>query len=94
MQVSLAIRRGYIPYKSQTANTKTSVLGLNWTENTCISSLFAVFSDFLSRQIIETANGEGRLQCCREMFAEEYKLYCNALNRSCQMQKNCQNLFF
>ncbi len=29
VQVSLAIRGGYVPEKSQTANNKTCILGLN-----------------------------------------------------------------
>ena len=46
VQVSLAIRGGYISYKSLTANTKTSVLGLIYAKNSSYPSLFAVFSDF------------------------------------------------
>ena len=29
IKVSLAIRGGYVPYKSQTPNTKTGIFGLN-----------------------------------------------------------------
>ena len=66
VQVSLAIRGGYVPYKSRTSNTKNSVLGLIYAKNSSFPSLFAVFGDFLSPRIIKTAitktaNSEGRL---------------------------------
>jgi len=57
VQVSLNIRRGYVPDKFSTANTKTGSLGMNLAnlaspQNDIFPSLFAVF---------ESANSKGRL---------------------------------
>ena len=62
VQVSL------VPHKSQTEKTKTFALSLNYAKNSCIPSLFAVYSDFLGPWIVETANTktanfEARLYC-------------------------------
>ena len=43
----------YVPFKSRTANTKTSILGLIYAKNNSFPSLFAVFGGFLSPRILK-----------------------------------------
>ena len=43
IQVSLGIRRGYVPEKFGSANTKTAVLGLNLRKFPCYSRFSPVF---------------------------------------------------
>ena len=43
IQVSLAIRGGYVPDKFQTENTQTNILGLNQPNKSSFPSLFTVF---------------------------------------------------
>ena len=52
LQISLAIRGGYVPDKSQTVNTKTNILRLIrliQTENISFPLLFAVFESVNSQ---------------------------------------------
>ena len=52
LQISLAIRGGYVPDKSQTVNTKTNILRLIrliQTENISFLLLFAVFESVNSQ---------------------------------------------
>ena len=52
LQISLAIRGGYVPDKSQTVNTKTNILRLIrliQTENISFHLLFAVFESVNSQ---------------------------------------------
>ncbi len=67
VEVSLAIRGGYVPGKFSTVNTKTPVLSLkrlNLAKNGSFPSLFAVFKSANSQNRAantKPANSEGRL---------------------------------
>ena len=56
IQVSLAFRGGYAPDISQTANTKTSDLGLNLTIFWLKIAVLTRYLQFLSPRIVKTAN--------------------------------------
>jgi len=70
LQVSLAIRGGYVPEKSSTANTKTAILSLIYRLKMLRMTVFPCYSRFLSPWIVKTANtkpanNEGRLYYVR-----------------------------
>ncbi len=70
IQVSLAIRGGYVPGKFSTANTKTPVLSILLN-----MAVFPRYSRFLSPRIVKTtntkpANSEGRLYSQKMVIGE------------------------